>query len=341
MEEKEIVVKKSSKPEIINNLTEDDLRDLIFKSKCISDMIRLLNLDPRTVDIKLMRKKILQHNLDPPEYKINGKMSKAPDDKLFINGSLCCRKTLKSRILEYGLLDYKCEICGLGSEYNGKKLTLQLDHIDGTNNNNVIENLRFLCPNCHSQTETYTGKQHRIMRICECGTDIWGVYDRCETCYKDSGIRENINKTNVCKCGKIICSDRQYCVKCAGINTRVFHSTKEELDDMINNQKLSYIEIGKRFNVSDNAIKKRCRKLGIDLPKRKNYPKRIPKIDPKIKSNDINDINDINDRDDNDDVISKIIVKQKNIPNKDKNPPNIVKVRKAIAKNKPNILINK
>jgi hypothetical protein len=85
MEEKEIVVKKSSKPEIINNLTEDDLRDLIFKSKCISDMIRLLNLDPRTVDIKLMRKKILQHNLDPPEYKINGKMSKAPDDKLFIN----------------------------------------------------------------------------------------------------------------------------------------------------------------------------------------------------------------------------------------------------------------
>lgn len=50
----------------------------------------------------------------------------------------------------------KC-LCGI-NEWNGKRLTLQLDHIDGNRNNNQRTNLRILCPNCHSITETYSGK---------------------------------------------------------------------------------------------------------------------------------------------------------------------------------------
>ena len=51
---------------------------------------------------------------------------------------------------------YNCELCGI-SDYNGKPLTLQVDHIDGNPDNNLPNNVRLLCPNCHSQTETYKG----------------------------------------------------------------------------------------------------------------------------------------------------------------------------------------
>ena len=49
---------------------------------------------------------------------------------------------------------YECSECGV-NELNGKHITLQVDHIDGDKENNTFENLRFLCPNCHSQTETW------------------------------------------------------------------------------------------------------------------------------------------------------------------------------------------
>lgn len=52
-----------------------------------------------------------------------------------------------------------CVECGQGNVYNEKKLVLQLDHIDGNSDNNSVENLQLLCPNCHSQTETFGNKK--------------------------------------------------------------------------------------------------------------------------------------------------------------------------------------
>lgn len=68
--------------------------------------------------------------------------------------------------------DLKCVECGITSEYNGKIISLELDHIDGDSSNNVLNNVRLLCPNCHSQTATYKyknaknplGKDHRKAR---------------------------------------------------------------------------------------------------------------------------------------------------------------------------------
>lgn len=54
-----------------------------------------------------------------------------------------------------------CAGCGLSDTYNGKPITLQVDHIDGDSDNNFPSNLRLLCPNCHSQTETWTGRNKK------------------------------------------------------------------------------------------------------------------------------------------------------------------------------------
>jgi hypothetical protein len=69
------------------------------------------------------------------------------------------RSKLKTRILKHNLLPYFCSICKI-STWIEKKLSLHLDHIDGNSKNNDLSNLRFLCPNCHSQTDTYCGKNN-------------------------------------------------------------------------------------------------------------------------------------------------------------------------------------
>lgn len=76
------------------------------------------------------------------------------ENSTYYNGA-----TLKKRLVKEGYLEYKCAICGNLGEWNGKKLVLQLDHKNGIHNDNRIYNLRFLCPNCHSQTDTFCGKR--------------------------------------------------------------------------------------------------------------------------------------------------------------------------------------
>ena len=72
---------------------------------------------------------------------------------------------LKTKILKNNLLDYRCDICGI-SEWRKKSISLELDHIDGNKHNHKINNLRLLCPNCHSQTDTFRSKN--IRRKFEC-----------------------------------------------------------------------------------------------------------------------------------------------------------------------------
>lgn len=58
-------------------------------------------------------------------------------------------------------MPYECESCGLKDTWNNKKISLQLEHKNGIPNDNTLENLCFLCPNCHSQTDTYAGKRFK------------------------------------------------------------------------------------------------------------------------------------------------------------------------------------
>lgn len=71
---------------------------------------------------------------------------------------------VRNYIIKNKMIDYKCDVCGLNGIWLGNPLTLHLDHKDGVRGNNEIENLRFLCPNCHEQTDTNKGKNTKKLK---------------------------------------------------------------------------------------------------------------------------------------------------------------------------------
>lgn len=87
-----------------------------------------------------------------------GPSSKISLESVLVENSTYGRCHLKKRLLNLGLLKEQCALCPQGPMWNNKKLSLHIDHINGVPNDNRIENLRMLCPNCHSQTDTYAGK---------------------------------------------------------------------------------------------------------------------------------------------------------------------------------------
>ena len=78
-------------------------------------------------------------------------------ESVFVLGSSASTGYLKKLLIIEGR-EYKCELCANSGNHNGMSLNLHLDHISGNTVDNRVENLRFLCPNCHSKTDTYCGK---------------------------------------------------------------------------------------------------------------------------------------------------------------------------------------
>ena len=87
------------------------------------------------------------------------------EDSIFVENSKVARAYIKSLIMKEGLIEYRCELCEIDGNWMGKNLNLHLDHKNGIRNDNRISNLRFLCPNCHSQTESYCSKINRSITI--------------------------------------------------------------------------------------------------------------------------------------------------------------------------------
>jgi DNA-binding CsgD family transcriptional regulator len=83
-----------------------------------------------------------------------------PLEEIFAANTRRGRGHLKQRLLRAGLKDGRCERCGM-SEWRGEPISIALHHINGVRNDNRLENLELLCPNCHSQTDTYSGRNGR------------------------------------------------------------------------------------------------------------------------------------------------------------------------------------
>lgn len=113
-------------------------------------------------------------------------------DSIFIENSKATRAYVKSLVMKEGFIEYKCEECGLGSNWMNKNLNLHLDHKNGVRNDNRISNLRFLCPNCHSQTESYCSKINRAITVETYDIEyIKSVFNEC------SSVTECLNRLSL------------------------------------------------------------------------------------------------------------------------------------------------
>lgn len=145
----------------VYQVSDNEFREIIKNSNTYSDCLRALGLGTNggsSTDI--LKRRIKELNCSTEHFGTIGKSPSARydlDDILIENSSYANLSRLKARLISENRLEYKCAICGLTSWLN-KPISLQLDHINGINNDHRIENLRLLCPNCHSQTDTYAGK---------------------------------------------------------------------------------------------------------------------------------------------------------------------------------------
>lgn len=134
---------------------KDEILQLISNNESKASIARLLGCKIQTLDSYLKKMNI--------DYKGNqGAKGKKTDPSRLSAIELSRTKwvgshKLKLRLIEDGLKEHKCEICGI-TEWMGKPVPIELDHIDGDHYNNDIDNLRIVCPNCHAQTDTHAGK---------------------------------------------------------------------------------------------------------------------------------------------------------------------------------------
>lgn len=221
----------------------EEMQKIVSESFSFSEVSRKCGWRVNSSTFKIIRKYVKDYNLSISHFmghKSNvgnrlgcGKVK--PLGEILVKESYYKNSSLKKRLIEAGLKEDKCEVCGI-TEWQGKSITIEVHHINGDNTDNRLENLQLLCPNCHSQTDNY----------------------------------RNSNPFRCKQCGKIISKNKTgYCKNCLDKRTYVKHKVekppKEILSELIKTE--SFLSIGRKYGVTDNAVRKWCK--SYNLPYRK------------------------------------------------------------------------
>ncbi len=157
----------------LREMPEDFVREIIQTSKSVRECCLRLNLKmsgsmygtireyAESKQIELIH--FLGQAANSGKLHRGGKIAKSPDQVLTLKNRKQGTQSIRRALLQIGR-PYVCEICKLLPEWNGKKLVIQIDHKDGNRLDDRAKNLRFLCPNCHSQTDTFTSKNMKIRK---------------------------------------------------------------------------------------------------------------------------------------------------------------------------------
>lgn len=138
-------------------MTNEELITAYNKATSMRELQTLLGYSVSGATAKMLKTKLAALGLEPPSGRKQGKKQEL-EEILVQHSDYIDSKYLKVRLVKAGLLKEACTSCGSKPTWLGKLLTLQLDHINGAHTDNRLENLRLLCPNCHSQTSTWGRK---------------------------------------------------------------------------------------------------------------------------------------------------------------------------------------
>ena len=217
------------------------LEQLVRESKSFSEILRKQNKTISGASVKLLKQKLDTYRI-PYSFIKEIDAQPIPLEEILQKDRPYKSQNLKRRLVNTGILKDECCLCGQSNIWNGKALTLQLDHINGDHNDNRIENLRILCPNCHSQTETFGNKRKYDQKYClDCGKEIGNHSTYCRQCAPKHTLQKNYKVSK---------------------ETR---PSKDELLELIKTK--SFVAIGNIYNVTDNAIRKWCKQEGLPYTK--------------------------------------------------------------------------
>jgi len=266
--------------------TDDELKATVAECFNLSHIIRTLKIN-KIYHYKI-REFIENNNLSTAHFKIVYKHTPYNGNKIRSFTSF------KKKLLNEGKLINKCAICKMDPIWNDKPLMLQLDHINGDHSNNRIENLRLLCPNCHTQTDTYTGRNSKKDTV-KTGKlvieNIRSNKDKKKYTIKETPINKivsnntDIQLTKCSICSKDIRCDSKsdVCRLCYNKSIRIVErpSYKDLIDEINKN---SVLTTARKYDVSNTTILKWVKFYEINGDDSETKESSISELKSKCKS---------------------------------------------------------